>query len=124
MKQTLENTKIESVKSFQSTIRKMEKSLDVMEKKEANTTLIRRRLDALRVGLEVLEHVWYGKDLTFHFEELINAREVLMGLLPSIENAYLKSKEGSPQRTLLKRRITSIEQSITNIQELIMEYEQ
>ena len=48
-------------------------------------------------------------------EELAEARNIITGLLPSIERAYDKSKAGSPQRTLLERRIKALELSIQAI---------
>ncbi len=63
----------------------------------------------------MLESVW--KQETHHYtqEDLAEARNVLIGLLPSIEKIYVKSKLGSPQRTLLERRIKSLELSIQAI---------
>ncbi|MGH0424984.1 hypothetical protein [Bacillus pretiosus] len=103
--------KSESVKSLQSTIRKLENALLQMTQKGANTTLVKKRLKAVCVGLAVLENVW-------NQEELAEARNVLVGLLPSIERAYDKSKVGSPQRTLLTRRIKALELSIQAIDKL------
>lgn len=49
--------KLESIKSFQSTISKTEKALAQLTQKGTNTTLLRKRLDALHIGLDVLENV-------------------------------------------------------------------
>jgi len=114
-----EQEKIESIHSYQSTIRKMEKSLAGMQKKESDTKLIRRRLEAVKIGLAALEYAWFGKAHGHQIEEMTEAREVLFGLLPSLDSAYLKGKEGSPQRTLLTRRILSLKQSIEIIDEVI-----
>lgn len=104
--------KLESIKSFQSTIRKMEKALAQMTQKGANTTLLRKRLNALHIGLCVLENVWNQRPHHYTQEALADARDVLNGLLPSIRNSYAKSKAGSPQRTLLERRIRSLELAV------------
>ena len=49
-----EAEKVESLKSFRSTIRKSENALSSMTDKGANTTLVEKRLKALRIGLAVL----------------------------------------------------------------------
>ena len=91
--------KLESIKSFQSTISKSEKALAQMTQKGANTTLLNKRLKALYIGLAMLENVW--NQILHHYtqEDLTEARNVLTGLFPSMENIYVKSKVGSPQRT-------------------------
>ncbi|URM32575.1 hypothetical protein LLY41_19880 [Cytobacillus firmus] len=101
--------KLESIKSFQSTIGKLEKALTQMTEKGANTTLVEKRHKACCIGLAVLENVWDQKLHPYTREELAEARKVLIGLMPSIESAYAKLKEGSPQRTLLERRIKALE---------------
>ncbi len=107
-----ETIKAESLKSFQSTIRKSENALSSMTDKGANTTLVAKRLEALRIGLAVLEQVWEEKLHPYTHEELAEARILLAGLLPSIEGIHAKSKPGSPQKTLLERRIKSLELAI------------
>lgn len=110
--------KLESIKSLQSAIRKSERALAQMTQKGANITLIKKRLKALCVGLAILEKVWNQKQYDYTKEELLEARNVLTGLLPSIESIYVKSKEGSPQKTLLKRRIKSLELAIEAIDDV------
>ncbi|WP_042351472.1 hypothetical protein [Bacillus massiliigorillae] len=107
--------KLESIKSFQSTIRKLENALFQMTEKGANTTLVKKRLKAVCIGLAVLESAWDQKSYHYTQEELAEAHNVLTGLLPSIEKAYVKLKAGSPQRTLLDRRIKALELAIQAI---------
>lgn len=107
--------KLESIKSFQSTIKKLEKALATMTQKGANTTLINKRLKAGCVGLAMLENVWNQSPHQYTQEDVAEARNVLTGLLPSIENSYAKSKVGSPQRTLLERRIKALELAVQAI---------
>lgn len=107
--------KVESIKSLQSTIRKLENALSQMTQKGSNTTLVKKRLKAASIGLAMLETIWYQKTNHYTQEDLTEARNVLFGLLPSIEKIYDKSKPGSPQRTLLERRIKSLELSIQAI---------
>lgn len=79
--------KLESIKSLQSTIRKLENALSQMTQKGANTTLVKKRLNAVCVGLAVLENIWNQESHQYSQEELAEARNVLAGLLPSIERA-------------------------------------
>ncbi|MBE6043183.1 hypothetical protein AAGC94_09850 [Clostridium sporogenes] len=110
--------KLESIKSFESTIRKTEKALEQMVQKGSNTTLIKKRLKAFQIGLAMLENVWNQKPYDYTHEELVKGRNVLIGLLPSIEKIYAKSKVGSPQRTLLERRIKSLELAVQAIDDI------
>ncbi|CZQ88444.1 hypothetical protein [Trichococcus collinsii] len=112
MEARTEADKAESLKSFQSTIRKSENALSRMTEKGANTTLVAKRLQALHIGLAVLEQDWDEKPHPFTQEDLADARILLAGLLPSIEGIYAKSKPGSPQKTLLERRIKSLKLAI------------
>ncbi|MBS4192833.1 hypothetical protein KHA94_22130 [Bacillus sp. FJAT-49705] len=110
--------KLESIKSFQSTIRKLENSLATMTQKGANTTLLKKRLKASYIGLAMLENVWNQRPHHYTMEDLAETRNVLTGLFPSIENSYAKLKVGSPQRTLLERRIKALELAVKAIDDL------
>lgn len=110
--------KIESMKSLQSTIRKLENALSQMTQNGANTTLVKKRLKAVNIGLAMLENVWNQSPHYYTQEDLAEARNVTTGLLPSIKNSYAKSKAGSPQRTLLERRIKALELAVQAIDDL------
>ncbi|MCL6604601.1 MAG: hypothetical protein K6T94_17190 [Paenibacillus sp.] len=110
--------KFESIKSLQSTIRKLENALSQMTHNGANTTLVKKRLKAVSIGLAMLENVWNQSPHHYTQEDLAEARNVITGLFPSIENSYAKSKIGSPQKTLLERRIKALALSIQAIDEL------
>lgn len=109
---------LESIASFQSTIRKSENALAQMTRKGANTTLLEKRLKSLNIGLAMLENVWNQKAHHYTREEIAEARHILIGLFPSIESIYDKSKAGSPQKTLLERRIKSLELAVQAIDDL------
>ncbi|MNI23710.1 hypothetical protein D3C73_773060 [compost metagenome] len=110
--------KQESIKSLQSTISKLENALSQMTHNGASTTLVRKRLKAIYIGLAMLENVWNQSPHHYTQEDLAEARNVITGLFPSIENSYAKSKTGSPQRTLLERRIKALELAVQAIDEL------
>ncbi|MED5016574.1 hypothetical protein P9847_04550 [Paenibacillus chibensis] len=106
---------LESIKSLQSTISKLENALSQMTSNGANTTLVEKRLHAVSIGLAMLQNAWNQTTHQYTQEELAEARNVITGLFPSIENSYAKSKTGSPQRTLLERRMKAMERSIQAI---------
>ena len=104
--------KLESIKSLKSTIMKLENALSQMTQKGTNTTLVKKRLQALNVGLAVLEHAWHQKPHSYTLDDCAEARNVITGLTPSVESSYAKSKEGSPQRTLLERRLRDLDLAV------------
>lgn len=108
----------ESIEALQSAIRKSQKALAQMAEKGASTTLVEKRLKALQVGLAVLEAIWNQKPHPHSREDLAEARTVLTGLLPSIERIYTRSKAGSPQKTLLERRMRALELAVQAIDRL------
>ncbi|WP_063562747.1 hypothetical protein [Paenibacillus sp. O199] len=112
MENLSEEEQVQSIQAFQSTIRKSENALTNLTQKGNNTTLLKKRLNALYVGLAMLEMAWNQKAHQFTNEELAGARNVLIGLFPSLENSYNKSKAGSPQKTLLRRRIKAFELAV------------
>lgn len=115
MKQLTDKEKIQSIKSFKSTIRKLEKALGQMAEKGANTTLVRKRLGAMKTGLGILEHLWDEKPQACSSQELLEAKILMEEMLPSIRSQLNTSKAGSPQRTLLQRRVISLEQAVQAI---------
>ncbi|MEK5476965.1 hypothetical protein NYE70_08405 [Paenibacillus sp. FSL R5-0407] len=114
--------KLESIKSLESTIRKLENAFSQMAQKGANTTLVEKRQKAVTIGLAMLEQVWNQKPHDYTQHDLIEARNVLIGLTPSVETSYAKSKEGSPQRTLLERRLKSLGLVVQAIDKLLNSY--
>jgi hypothetical protein len=56
---------------------------------------------------------------SYSMEELKDAQAVFSGLIPSLERSYAKLAQGSPQRTLLERRMSSMLDAIRAIDELI-----
>lgn len=105
---------LESIKAFQSTIRKSENALANMIQKNLSTTLLQKRLKALHIGVALLENVWNheAEPHSYTKEDIAEARLVLTGLFPSLHSMYAKSKEGSPQKTLLERRIKAFQLAV------------
>jgi hypothetical protein len=89
-----------------------------MTQKGANTTLVKKRLKAVSIGLAMLENVWNQRSHPYKQEDLAEAHQVLIGLFPSIENLYAKSKTGSSQKTLLERRMKALQSAVQAIDDL------
>ena len=119
MENITEEVKSESIKSFQSTISKSEKGLAQMMQKGASTTLLKKRLNAHNIGLAMLENSWNQKPHKYNQKDIVEARGTLIGLFPSIEKSYVKIKIGSPQRTLLERRMKAIELAVQAIDDFL-----
>ncbi|MGE5390950.1 MAG: hypothetical protein ACM3PE_07785 [Deltaproteobacteria bacterium] len=118
MENVSSENKMESINSIQSAISKSKKALTQMTQKGANTTLLKKRLKALQVGLAVLENLWNQRPHNYTSRDLSEARIILIDLLPSIKDIYAKSKAGSPQKTLLERRIKALELAVQAIDDL------
>ncbi|MNP78062.1 hypothetical protein D3C76_1756030 [compost metagenome] len=69
----------------------------------------------------MLENVWNQTPHNYIQEDMTEARNTLAGLFPSMENVYAKSKAGSPQRTLIERRIRALELAVQAIDYLSKE---
>lgn len=108
MEQISEQDRLESIRSMESSIRKLEKALAGMTGKQASTTLVSRRLRAMQLGLAALEHEWNQAPLDVPPAVLAENRDLLKSLIPSLESVLARSKPGSSQITLIRRRIRAI----------------
>ena len=111
--------KQESIRSLESTIRKSEKALAKLTAQGSNTTLLRKRLKAFRVGLTALNMIRSQTPLAFNREDLVEAQLVLTGMIPALKTAYSNIEAGSSQQTLLKRRIRAHTLALLAIEELL-----
>lgn len=102
-------TKDQSIEAFQSAIRKSESALNKMMQKGTNTTLLEKRLNALKIGLAVLEKEWFDKPHAYNGQSLEIARGILIGIIHSIKETEGKIASGTPQSTLIQRRVKAIE---------------
>ena len=53
-----------SIKSLESTFNKLSNAYKSMTEKGSNTTLVKKRRDAVKIGLESLKGVWNGGDFS------------------------------------------------------------
>ena len=101
-----------SIKSLESTFNKLSNAYKSMTEKGSNTTLVKKRRDAVKIGLESLKDVWSEGDFSYDEEIILTSKDVLQGVLPSIEKQIAKAKEGSSQKTLNERRLTALKLAI------------
>lgn len=105
-----------SIKSLESTFNKLSNAYTSMKEKGSKTTLVEKRLNAVKVGLESLKGNWNGEDFFYNEETILSSIKVLQGLIPSIIKQIEKAKEGSSQKTLNERRLTAIQLAIDSLE--------
>lgn len=116
MKNVSQEIKDLSIKSLESTFNKLSNAYKSMIVTGSNTTLVQKRLNAVKIGLESLKGTWNGEEFRNDEEIILTSKEVLQGIIPSIEKQIAKSKEGSSQRTLNERRLTALKLAIESLE--------
>lgn len=104
-----------SIKSLESTFNKLSNAYTSMTEKGSNITLVQKRRDAVKIGLDSLRNTWNGLDFSYDKESILAAKDILQGILPSIEKQIAKAKEGSSQKTLNERRLTALRLAIESL---------
>ena len=105
-----------SIKSLESTFNKLSNAYNSMTEKGSNTTLVKKRRNAVKVGLESLNDVWNRGDFFYDKEIILTSKDILQGVIPSIEKQLAKAKEGSSQKTLNERRLTALKLAIESLE--------
>ncbi|MVO99565.1 hypothetical protein [Paenibacillus lutrae] len=105
-----------SIKSLESTYNKLSNAYKSMTEKGSNTTLVKKRRNAVTIGLESLKDTWYGEGFSYDDEIILTSKEVLQGILPSIEKQIAHAKEGSSQKTLNERRLHALNLAIESLE--------
>ncbi|WP_214721394.1 hypothetical protein [Exiguobacterium sp. s192] len=106
-----------SIKSLESTFNKLSNAYKSTSEKGSNTTLIKKRLDAVKIGLESLNETWNGTNFRYENDDLLRSIDVLQGIIPSIEKQLIKENGGSSQKTLNERRLTALKLAIESLEE-------
>ncbi|MEK4283885.1 MULTISPECIES: hypothetical protein [Ureibacillus] len=109
-------TKVLSIQSLESTLLKLTNALNSMKEKGSNTTLVEKRMNAVKVGLKSLKNDWNGEVFSYDEEIIYSAKEALLNIIPSIEKQIAKAKEGSSQKTLNERRLTAMKLAIQSLE--------
>lgn len=105
-----------SIKSLESTFNKLSNAYKSMTEKGSNTTLVKKRRSAIKIGLESLEDAWNGRDFFYDEEIILTSKDTLQSIIPSIEKQIAKAKEGSSQKTLNERRLTALKLAIESLE--------
>lgn len=105
-----------SIKSLESTFKKLSNAYKSMTEKGSNTTVVKKRRDAVKVGIESLKGTWYGETFIYEKEVIITSKEILERVMPSIEKQIANAKEGSSQKTINERRITALKLAIDSLE--------
>lgn len=108
-----------SIKSLESTYSKLLNAYQSMTDKGSNTSLVEKRRDAVKLSLDSLKNAWDGVEFTYTKKEILKSREVLQGLMPSIEKQIAKAKDGSPQKTLNERRLIALKLAAESLENRI-----
>ncbi|MGG3915866.1 hypothetical protein [Rossellomorea vietnamensis] len=110
----------QSIEAFKSIIRKSENALARMNPGTPQTNLLEKRLNAARIGVDVLHARWEGKELDASQDELLAAKVVLEGLLLMLPSFLEKTKPGSGQRTYIERRIKAFQIVVSYLDEEVI----
>ena len=105
-----------SIKSLESTFNKLSNAYKSMTEKGSNTSLVKKRRNAVKIGLDSLKDAWSEGDFSYDEESILTSKDVLQSLLPSIEKQIAKAKEGSSQKTLNERRLTALKLAIKSLE--------
>lgn len=111
-----QETKDLSIQSLESTLNKLTNAYESMTAKGSNITLVKKRRDAIRIGLESLQDAWNKGDFFYDEEIILTSIDTLQGLLPSIEKQIAKAKEGSSHKTLNERRLIALKLAIESLE--------
>ncbi|PIC80767.1 hypothetical protein CSV75_02980 [Sporosarcina sp. P18a] len=104
-----------TIRSLESTHNKLSNAYKSMTEKGSNTTLVEKRRDAIKVGLDSLQDVWYDVDFFYDRKVTLQSKEILQSIIPSIEKQLAKAKDGSPQKTVNERRVTALKLAIESL---------
>ncbi|MEB7065880.1 hypothetical protein ACFP67_12090 [Mammaliicoccus sciuri] len=105
-----------SIKSLYSTFKKLEKAYIKMNNEEKNTTVVKKRRNSIKIGLDSLQNDWENQGFNYSQKDIVLAIEVLYSLKPSIQKQIDKVDGFSSQKTLNERRLKAINLSIKSLE--------
>ncbi|WP_212745606.1 hypothetical protein [Marinilactibacillus psychrotolerans] len=105
-----------SIKSLDSTLKKLEKAYIKMNDEGKNITVVRKRRNSIKIGLDSLQNDWEDHDFNYSKEDIFLAIEVLYSLKPSIQKQIDKVDGSSSQKTLNEKRLKAINLSISSLE--------
>ncbi|WP_273851864.1 hypothetical protein [Guptibacillus spartinae] len=117
MKAVSEEIQDLSIKSLESTLNKLSNASNTMSAKGANTNIVKKRRNAVQIGLTSLKDTWNKEGFFYNEESILITKDVLQGILPSIKKQIEKAKEGSSQKTLNERRLLAIKLALESLED-------
>jgi hypothetical protein len=105
-----------SIKSLESTLNKLSNAYNTMTEKGANTAIVKKRRNSVKIGLESLKDAWGRGDFLYDKENILASKDILQRIMSSIEKQIAKAKEGSSQETLNERRLAAIKLAIESLE--------
>jgi hypothetical protein len=103
------------VKSLESTLHKLKRSLESMKEQGSSTTLVRKRLLAIQVGLASLENDWFTQDFMCDEATIEASRDTLRRIASAVERQTTSAHRHSSQKTLIDRRRKALELAIQSL---------
>lgn len=119
--QPTEEIRQRSLEALGSAISKTEQALGSMQEKGAGTTLVEKRLAALKAGLCCLNRQWYGTPCEIQAAVLKTSLLSLRDILTAVDKELGKARAGSPQKTLLQRRSMALTASLQAVETCLAE---
>ena len=111
-----EETQRVVINSLESTLRKLEKSLSTVMKKDGNTQLVTKRRDAVQIGYHSLVSMWKNENFDSCEEIILSTQTELHAILRAIEKQLVKAKKSSAQQTLNERRHLALTLAIVSLE--------
>lgn len=112
-----------AVKSLESTLHKLNRSLESMKDQGSSTTLLRKRLLSVQVGLASLENDWFTQDFMFDKAAIEASLETLKRIASAVERQRTSAHRRSSQKTLMDRRGAALELAIQSLSKRLDRYE-
>jgi predicted trehalose synthase len=111
-----------AMKSLASTLHKLKRSLESMQDQGSSTTLVRKRLLAVHVGLASLENDWFTQDFMFDEATIEASLETLKRIASAVEKQRTSAPRHSSQETLMDRRGAALELAIQSLSKRLDRY--
>lgn len=108
-----------SIKSLESTFNKLSNAYKSLTDKGSNTTLVKKRRSAVKIGLRSLKDACNGGGFLYDEKIILTSKDILEDIIPSIEKQITKAKEGSSQKTLNERRLIAFKLAIESLENRI-----
>lgn len=104
-----------AVKALESTLHKLNRSLVNNREQGSSTTLLRKRLLAVHVGLASLENDWFTQDFMCDEATIEASLDTLRRIASAVERQTTSAHRRSSQETLLDRRGAALALAIQSL---------